>query len=152
VASVTCHPATVLSKLQIREPMSGAEVVVQSLANHGADTVFAYPGGQSMVVQWEDRFFGSNRAHTYLGPIDRPEAIGRGNGDLPETPYPQFVAIARGFGWQARHVEKKPELTAALREILDSPAPYLLDIAVPYQEHVLPMIPSGMTVQELMKE
>ena len=68
------------------------------------------------------------------------------------NPYPDFVAIARGFAWQARHVEKKPELTAALREMLDSPDPYLLDIAVPYQEHVLPMIPSGMTVRELIKE
>src|SRR5262249_48489007 len=26
-----------------------------------------------MVVQWEDRFYESNRAHTYLGPIDQPE-------------------------------------------------------------------------------
>ena len=41
-----------------------------------------------MVVQWEDRFYASNRAHTYLGPIDHPEAIGEGNGGMPESPYP----------------------------------------------------------------
>jgi hypothetical protein len=29
-----------------------------------------------MVVQWEDRFHAKNRAHTYLGPIDHPEAMG----------------------------------------------------------------------------
>src|SRR4029079_15676078 len=29
-----------------------------------------------MVVQWEDRFHQGNRAHTYLGPIDNPEAVG----------------------------------------------------------------------------
>ena len=28
-----------------------------------------------MVVQWEDRFHAGNRAHTYLGPVDHPEAI-----------------------------------------------------------------------------
>ncbi len=39
-----------------------------------------------MVVQWEDRFYASNRAHTYLGPIDHPEAIGEGNGGMPEAP------------------------------------------------------------------
>ena len=33
-----------------------------------------------MVVQWEDRFHDGNRAHTYLGPIDHPEAIGQGDG------------------------------------------------------------------------
>ncbi len=27
--------------------------------------------------------------------------------------------------------------------MLDSKGPYLLDVMVPYQEHVLPMIPSG---------
>ena len=30
-----------------------------------------------MVVQWEDRFMQGNRAHTYLGPIDQPEATGK---------------------------------------------------------------------------
>ena len=47
-----------------------------------------------MVVQWEDRFHAGNRAHTYLGPIDHPEAIGQGEGDLPEVTYPDFVAIS----------------------------------------------------------
>jgi acetolactate synthase-1/2/3 large subunit len=105
-----------------------------------------------MVVQWEDRFFGSNRAHTYLGPIDRPEATGSANGITTGERYPDFAQIARGFGWQARHVAEKADLTDALSEMIDSPEPYLLDIAVPYQEHVLPMIPSGMTVRELIKE
>ena len=47
-----------------------------------------------MVVQWEDRFHESNRAHTYLGPINHPEAVGRGDGITPEERYPDFVAIA----------------------------------------------------------
>ena len=36
--------------------------------------------------------------------------------------------------------------------MIDSPGPYLLDVQVPYQEHVLPMIPAGMTVRDLIKE
>ena len=28
----------------------------------------------------------------------------------------------------------------------------VLDVEVPYQEHVLPMIPGGMTIKELIKE
>ncbi len=105
-----------------------------------------------MVVQWEDRFFNANRAHTYLGPIDRPEAIGQAEGQASGPPYPDFVQIARGFGWQARHVADKAELVDALQEMIDSPECFLLDVAVPYQEHVLPMIPSGMTVHDLIKE
>jgi acetolactate synthase-1/2/3 large subunit len=92
-----------------------------------------------MVVQWEDRFYGSNRAHTYLGA--GPE----------EGPYPDFVALARGFRCGARFVEHKNDLDAALEEMLDSKVPYVLDVLVPYQEHVLPMIPGGMTVRDMIK-
>jgi len=105
-----------------------------------------------MVVQWEDRFFAGNRAHTYLGPIDNPEAVGKGKGLGPDVRYPDFCAIARGFGCGAGFVKDKSELTDALREMIDSPGPYVLDIATPYQEHVLPMIPSGQTVKDLIKE
>jgi acetolactate synthase-1/2/3 large subunit len=104
-----------------------------------------------MVVQWEDRFHASNRAHTYLGPIDHPEAVGMGDGITPENRYPDFVTIAKGFQWGARHVKKKDELRDALVEMIESKGPYLLDVQVPYQEHVLPMIPSGMTVKDLIK-
>ena len=63
-----------------------------------------------MVVQWEDRFHDGNRAHTYLGPIDHPEATGQGEGDLPESIYPDFVEIARGFGVTARQIRQKDEV------------------------------------------
>jgi acetolactate synthase I/II/III large subunit len=105
-----------------------------------------------MVVQWEDRFFKGNRAHTYLGPIDNPEAIGEGDAQVPSARYPDFVAIARGFGCGARHISKKSELTAALEEMIAYEGPYVLDVEVPYQAHVLPMIPSGGTVRDLIKE
>ena len=39
----------------------------------------------------------------------------------------------------------------ALEEMLDSKGPYVLDVMVPYQEHVLPMIPSGKSVREIIK-
>ena len=104
-----------------------------------------------MVVQWEDRFFKGNRAHTYLGPVDHPEASGQGDGISPQNRYPDFVAIARGFGWQAETVSRKADLETALRRLIDAPGPALLDVQVPYQEQVLPMIPSGGTVRDLIK-
>jgi acetolactate synthase I/II/III large subunit len=104
-----------------------------------------------MVVQWEDRFHAGNRAHTYLGPVDHPEAIGQGAGELPEVTYPDFVAISKGFGIAARQVRHKSELVDALKEMIAHPGPYVLDVLVPYQEHVLPMIPAGATVREIIK-
>jgi acetolactate synthase I/II/III large subunit len=105
-----------------------------------------------MVVQWEDRFHAGNRAHTYLGPIDNPEAIGQGRAETPACRYPDFVAIAKGFGAGARYVREKAELDEALSEMIAHDGAYVLDVEVPYQEHVLPMIPAGMTVKELIKD
>ena len=105
-----------------------------------------------MVVQWEDRFHAGNRAHTYLGPIDNPEATGCGTFDNQADRYPDFVTIAKGFGAGARHVSQRAELSDAVAEMLAHDGTYVLDVAIPYQEHVLPMIPSGMTVKDLIKE
>jgi acetolactate synthase-1/2/3 large subunit len=92
-----------------------------------------------MVAQWEDRFFEGNRAHTYLG------------AGFDAEPYPDFVALARGFRCGSRVISHKEDLDGALEEMLDSTGPYLLDVLVPYQEHVLPMIPSGRTVRDIIK-
>ena len=105
-----------------------------------------------MVVQWEDRFMAGNRAHTYLGPIDHAEATGQGESAFVQERYPDFVSIAKGFGCGAATITAKSDLDGALQEMLSYDGPYVLDVNVPYQEQVLPMIPSGMTVRELIKE
>jgi len=105
-----------------------------------------------MVVQWEDRFMDGRRAHTYLGPIDHPEWLGDGEGAHYEETYPDFVKIAQGFGLGARQVRKKSDYPAALAEMLAYEGPYLLEVLCPYQEHVLPMIPGGKTVKEIITE
>ena len=92
-----------------------------------------------MVMQWEDRFFGSNRAQTYLGAGDT------------EPPYPNFSKIAEGYGIKSRMVWDKKDLDAALIEMIECDTAFLLDVLVPHQEHVLPMIPSGMTVKDMIK-
>jgi acetolactate synthase-1/2/3 large subunit len=47
-------------------------------------------------------------------------------------------------------VREKKDLIPALREMIEYPGPFLLDVAVPYQEHVLPMIPGGKTVKDII--
>jgi len=98
-----------------------------------------------MVVQWEDRFYGSVRGNTILG-----DESNVGSPDNPAGLYPDFVKIAEGFGVKGRRVLKKSELKDAIREMLDHDGPYVLDIIVPYTEHVIPMIPAGKTVKEML--
>ena len=98
-----------------------------------------------MVVQWEDRFYGSVRGNTILGDesnVGSPDNLG--------GLYPDFVKIAEGFGVKGRRVHKKSELKAAIQEMLDHDGPFVLDVIVPYTEHVLPMIPAGKTVKDMI--
>ena len=94
-----------------------------------------------MVVQWEDRFHGGNRGHTYLGdPTDRAKI------------YPDYVKIAEGFGVTCERVTKKADLRGAIERMLASKEVYLLDVMVPYTEHVLPMIPAGKTYKDIITD
>jgi acetolactate synthase-1/2/3 large subunit len=60
--------------------------------------------------------------------------------------------VAKGFGWQAETISAKKDLVPALERLIAAEGPAILDVQVPYQEHVLPMIPSGMTVRDLIKK
>ena len=104
-----------------------------------------------MVMQWEDRFMQGKRAHTYLGPIDHPEALGQGDGSIGVT-YPNFTQLVQGFGVMAKQVRNKADLPAAIAEMLAHDGPFVLDVVCPYQEHVLPMIPGGGTVRDIITE
>jgi acetolactate synthase-1/2/3 large subunit len=94
-----------------------------------------------MVMQWEDRFYGSNRGHTFLGD---PRDLAR--------IYPDYVKMCEGFGVPCERVLHKRDLKAAMRRMLDSKEAYVLDVMVPYTEHVLPMIPSGGTYKDVITE
>ncbi|MGC1478985.1 MAG: biosynthetic-type acetolactate synthase large subunit [Chthoniobacterales bacterium] len=92
-----------------------------------------------MVVQWEDRFYKSNRGHTFLGD---PR-------DLAKI-YPDYVQICEGFGVKSERVSHRKDLRGAMQRMLDADEPYVLDVTVPYTEHVLPMIPSGGTYRDII--
>jgi thiamine pyrophosphate-dependent acetolactate synthase large subunit-like protein len=60
--------------------------------------------------------------------------------------------LPRALGGMPKLSQRKKDLESALKRLIDSDGPALLDVQVPYQEQVLPMIPSGMSVRELIKK
>uniref|UniRef100_A0A2N9IES5 Acetolactate synthase n=1 Tax=Fagus sylvatica TaxID=28930 RepID=A0A2N9IES5_FAGSY len=94
-----------------------------------------------MVMQWEDRFYKANRAHTYLGDPSRESEI-----------FPNMLKFAEACDIPAARVTRKEDLRGAIQKMLDTPGPYLLDVIVPHQEHVLPMIPSGGAFKDVITE
>ena len=92
-----------------------------------------------MVMQWEDRFYKGNRGNTYLGDPDNRKQI-----------YPDYVAVCNSFNVKCERVIFRKDLRAAIQRMLDADEPYVLDIVVPYTEHVLPFIPAGRTVADMI--
>ncbi len=82
-------------------------------------------GYMGMVRQWQELIHGGRYSHSY-------------NASLPD-----FVALARAFGWGAARVEHPDELDAALAQCLAHDGPFFLDVTVAAQENCFPMMPAG---------
>jgi acetolactate synthase-1/2/3 large subunit len=54
-----------------------------------------------------------------------------------------FAAIARGFGVRGESASADELDVERLRELLHSPEPLVVDVRVPGDENVLPMVPPG---------
>jgi acetolactate synthase-1/2/3 large subunit len=116
--------ASVLMNLQeLSTAMQHRAAVKLVLCNNG------YMG---MVRQWQELNHGSRYSHSYTAAL------------------PDFVAVAKGFGWGARRVSDPAELDAAIAECLASDGPFFLDVAVAPQENCFPMIAAGRGHHEVM--
>ncbi|MCA0397771.1 MAG: biosynthetic-type acetolactate synthase large subunit [Bacteroidetes bacterium] len=62
---------------------------------------------------------------------------------------PDFVAVAKGYHIDAQKVERRDQLPAALKTMLDSKDAYLLEIMVGKENNVFPMVPQGCSVAEI---
>lgn len=84
-----------------------------------------------MVRQWQELFF--EKRYSFV-----------------ELQNPDFVAIANGFGVKGRSVKAPEDLKGAIKEMLDFEGPYLLHVHVQKEENVMPMIPTGKAVDEIV--
>lgn len=94
--------------------------------------VLSNNGYMGMVRQWQQLNHGNRLSHSWN------EAL------------PDFVALAKAFGWGARRVSDRAQLEDALAECLAHDGPFFLDVAVAAQENCFPMIPSGRGHHEMM--
>ena len=89
-------------------------------------------GYMGMVRQWQELIHGGRYSQCYTAAL------------------PDFVAVARGFGWQADRVSERSGLDAALERCLTSDGPYFLDVCVSAEENCFPMIPAGRGHHEVL--
>jgi acetolactate synthase-1/2/3 large subunit len=94
--------------------------------------VLANNGCMGMVRQWQELIHGNRLSHSWN------EAL------------PDFVALARAFGWGARRVDHPDALDASLAECLAHDGPFFLDVQVAALENCFPMIPAGESHHRVM--
>jgi acetolactate synthase-1/2/3 large subunit len=87
--------------------------------------VLSNNGYMGMVRQWQELNHGNRISHSW------------------NESQPDFVALAKAFGWGARRVADPAELPTAIAECIAYEGPFFLDVRVAEQENCFPMMPSG---------
>ncbi|MEN8726300.1 MAG: biosynthetic-type acetolactate synthase large subunit [Lentimonas sp.] len=125
--------------------MNIQELATAKIEKINAKTIILNNQHLGMVVQWEDLLYESVRGHTILCDKDNI-----GGPDNLDAIYPDFVKISEGFGVAGKRVVKREDLKAAIEEMIAHDGPYVLEVIVPYTEHVLPMIKQGLSAKEIL--
>ena len=83
-----------------------------------------------MVRQWQELFFDRRYASTIM--IN-----------------PDFIKIAEGYHIKSKLVTKRSDLDSAVKEMIDSPDAFFLEVRVEKENNVFPMVPTGASVSEV---
>ncbi|HYE54890.1 MAG TPA: thiamine pyrophosphate-dependent enzyme, partial [Chitinophagaceae bacterium] len=62
---------------------------------------------------------------------------------------PDFVQVAKGYGISGQSISDRSDLKDALKNMLDHPSAYLLEVMVGKENNVFPMVPQGCSVAEI---
>ena len=85
------------------------------------------------VRQWQAMFF--NRRYSFTPMMN-----------------PDYMQIAAAYSIPSRRVIERSELRDAVREMLESDGPFLLEVCVVEEGNVLPMTPPGSSVNQMLLE
>lgn len=85
-----------------------------------------------MVRQWQKLFYHQRFSATELADV------------------PDFVKLAEAYGWTAERIESPGEVEGAYRRMLSTDGPYLLDVRIPRDQSVFPMVAPGGPLSEVI--
>ena len=107
---------------------------LSTIADHDIDVkvVIVHNFILGMVGQWQRLFYNHHYSQSEL----------KGKRD--------FVKIAEAMGVRGYRLEKVEELESRLPEILNSEGPAVIDVIIPEEENVLPMVPGGKRLDQMV--
>ena len=65
---------------------------------------------------------------------------------------PDFVRLAQAFGMLGIRVTDKEQVSSAVERAMLYPGPVIVDFVIENDDNVYPMIPAGMSIQQLIEE
>ena len=84
-----------------------------------------------MVRQWQERFYQERYSYSAMS-------------------VPNFVKLADAYGAKGFRIEKAKDLSRIMKEAFATPGPVLIDVVIPKEEAVMPMIPPGGSMSEML--
>ena len=85
-----------------------------------------------MIAQWQRMVYGNRLIASWLGES------------------PDFVQLARAYGAEGRKVNGLEDFERAFKEALRSEVTTVIDVPIPPEENVLPFVPSGKSLREMI--
>ena len=112
--------------------MNSQEMATAAINGVAVKVVVVDNRALGMVHQWQRLFYHERYSFTEL------------------DANPDFVKLADAYGWRARSVSDPDELDGALDEMLASDVPYLLDVQIPTEQTVYPMVAPGAPIDDII--
>ena len=112
--------------------MNSQEMATAAINGVAVKVVVVDNRALGMVHQWQRLFYHERYSFTEL------------------DANPDFVKLADAYGWRARSVSDPGELDDALDEMLASDVPYLLDVQIPTEQTVYPMVAPGAPIDDII--
>ncbi|KAK8918199.1 Acetolactate synthase catalytic subunit, mitochondrial [Metarhizium anisopliae] len=111
--------------------MTLTELATAAQFNIGVKVIVLNNEEQGMVTQWQNLFYEDRYAHTH-------------------QVNPDFVKLAESMHVQSRRLVDPAETVDALKWLIDSEGPALLEVVTDKKVPVLPMVPAGSALHEFL--
>ena len=112
--------------------MNSQEMATAAINNVPVKVIIVDNRALGMVHQWQSLFYDRRFSFTEL------------------DANPDFVKLADAYGWQAMRIDQPDQVDDALDTMLAATGPFLLDVVIPMEQTVYPMVAPGAALDDII--
>lgn len=112
--------------------MNSQEMATAAINNVPVKVIIVDNRALGMVHQWQSLFYDRRFSFTEL------------------DANPDFIKLADAYGWQAMRIDQPDQVDDALDTMLAATGPFLLDVVIPMEQTVYPMVAPGAALDDII--